>query len=487
MGHEPQWPKYLALCCVVFHNSTVVFTMRYTQVRRVEGEAKYLTTTTVFVTEVLKLIAGFVLVAVEQEGPIAAFAAFFSTLRAAPLDGLRLLVPGLLYALQNNLLFIALSNLNGAVYSVSYQLKTLMTAVFSVCFLGRKLSRTQWLSVIALTAGVALLQLKKTGDGSGADGDSGGKTAAAAAATAAAATAVSTVTNSTQLSGGDAATAILALKRKVQEAEAAVAAATSAGRGAVSAEGPRLGSNIPTGSQQMLGLAAVLGACVTSGFCGVYMEKLLKQGGVSLWMKNVQMALFSMPMALAGAYWVDGEKIRHGGFLQGYNTLVWTVVLLNALGGLAIAAVLRYADNIVKCFASAVAVLVSCFLSNLLGEFEPTVEFTCGTCLVLAATLTYGLGLPLDLGRRICTKLGAADPARARTLAVVSVLLTTLFALSVLGLLDMSASWKMLAALPAVQPGQSFLDVSHDTPATPLPTPVGGLSLGASEASKPLG
>lgn len=48
-------------------------------------------------------------------------------------------VPAGLYTLQNNLLFIALQNLDGATYQVTYQLKIFTTAMFSVMMLGRKL------------------------------------------------------------------------------------------------------------------------------------------------------------------------------------------------------------------------------------------------------------------------------------------------------------------------------------------------------------
>ncbi len=41
--------------------------------------------------------------------------------------------------------------------------------------------------------------------------------------------------------------------------------------------------------QQMIGLGAVLSSTLTSGFAGVYFEKILKTGPTSVWIRNIQL------------------------------------------------------------------------------------------------------------------------------------------------------------------------------------------------------
>ena len=43
------------------------------------------------------------------------------------------------------------------------------------------------------------------------------------------------------------------------------------------------------GSDRLLGFLAVIAACFSSGFAGVYFEKILKGTPVSLWMRNIQL------------------------------------------------------------------------------------------------------------------------------------------------------------------------------------------------------
>lgn len=44
----------------------------------------------------------------------------------------------------------------------------------------------------------------------------------------------------------------------------------------------------------------------------------------------------------------DGAGISEKGFFWGYDSFVWFTVIQNALGGLLVAVVVKYADNILK-------------------------------------------------------------------------------------------------------------------------------------------
>lgn len=78
-------------------------------------------------------------------------------------------------------------------------------------------------------------------------------------------------------------------------------------------------------------------------------------------------------LALIGVFLVDGAKVSSGGFIQGYNFNVVLVIALQSFGGLCIAVVIKYADNILKVFATSVSIILSCLASYyLLNDFQPT-------------------------------------------------------------------------------------------------------------------
>ena len=112
-------------------------------------------------------------------------------------------------------------------------------------------------------------------------------------------------------------------------------------------------------------------------------------------MRNVQLAILSVPLGLCTAFVKDGSKISEHGFLHGYDSFVWFTVAQNALGGLLVAVVVKYADNILKGFATSVSIIVSGLVSwLLLDDLSPGPGFMAGACLVLAASLLYSLPNP---------------------------------------------------------------------------------------------
>ena len=68
------------------------------------------------------------------------------------LDTARVAVPALLYTIQNNLIYVALANIEVVAFQVLYQTKLLLTALLSFCFLGSRFSVLQWASLLMLTA-----------------------------------------------------------------------------------------------------------------------------------------------------------------------------------------------------------------------------------------------------------------------------------------------------------------------------------------------
>eukprot|EP00934_Nitzschia_sp_Nitz4_P008254 Nitzschia sp. Nitz4//scaffold57_size113557//78210//79468//NITZ4_004001-RA/size113557-processed-gene-0.46-mRNA-1//-1//CDS//3329554876//8244//frame0 len=140
---------------------------------------------------------------------------------------------------------------------------------------------------------------------------------------------------------------------------------------------------------RFVGLIAVLCAACTSGFSGVYFEKILKGSKTSLWVRNVQMGLPSIAIALITVFAKDSVDVAKQGFLGGYTPLVWVVVTVQAVGGLIVAVVVKYADNVLKVFATSFSIVISCILSAIFLDFHATYSFIVGASFVVIATGLY--------------------------------------------------------------------------------------------------
>uniref|UniRef100_A0A8B9MCL8 Solute carrier family 35 member A1 n=2 Tax=Accipiter nisus TaxID=211598 RepID=A0A8B9MCL8_9AVES len=149
--------KLYCLTVMTLVAATYTVALRYT--RTVDTEL-YFSTTAVCITEVIKLFLSVGILAKETGSLTRLITSLKENVFGSPTELLKLSVPSLVYALQNNMAFVALSNLDAAVYQVTYQLKIPCTALCTVLMLNRTLSKLQWFSVFMLCGGVTLVQWK---------------------------------------------------------------------------------------------------------------------------------------------------------------------------------------------------------------------------------------------------------------------------------------------------------------------------------------
>lgn len=222
------------------------------------------------------------------------------------------MIPGLLYTLQNNLQYIAASNLEPAVFQVTYQIKMLTTAILSVTMLNKKLKPRQWGGVSLLMIGLVMVQLSQSNN-------------------------IKDVVN----------------------------------------------------NDKLIGFSAVLSACTLAGFAGCYLERILKGCSTSLWIRNIQLSFWGITLGTLSMLIKDGRKVKNNGFFYGYNKIVFSVITIQAVGGLLISLVVRYGDALLKGFATGLAIILTTIISVLFFDFKITPQYLFGAGLTLIAVLMY--------------------------------------------------------------------------------------------------
>lgn len=333
--------RYGSLAIVVLQTTVTVLLLRYSRTRETDL-APYLASTAVLSSECCKFFVCVITLFVHAGYSLKGTCRHFLTeIVYNPRETAKLIIPSGLYAVQNNLLYLALSNLDAATYQVTYQLKILTTAIFSVCLLRKQIQPMQWISLLMLTLGVALVQIP-------AD------------------------TFSSSLDGTD----------------ADIDDEVSKGKGI---DDPNIKEHIA--QNPTLGLMAVLTACFSSGLAGVYFEMLVKTGAqTSIVIRNLQLGLFSLVFASMAVMYNDANEVLQNGFFQGYDVVVILIVLIQAFGGLVVAIVVKYADNILKVFATSISIILSSILSYLILDDLTGAGplFLMGTVLVITSTVMYG-------------------------------------------------------------------------------------------------
>jgi UDP-galactose transporter len=159
----------------------------------------------------------------------------------------------------------------------------------------------------------------------------------------------------------------------------------------------------------LTGILAVALACVTSGLAGVYFEMVLKGSSADLWIRNVQLSLFSLIPALLPTFFPNfsltsifsssesaaAQSLEPRPFLfENFGFWAWATVLCQVVGGLVTALVIKYSDNILKGFATSLSIVLSFLAGVCLFDFRITLSFVVGCSTVLGATYLYNKPTP---------------------------------------------------------------------------------------------
>ena len=160
-----QGRKWASLLVLVVQNCSLILIMRYSRTIS-SPQDMYISSTAVVFCELLKFLISAVCLYVQDKSKSHFVHHIVNDIATHHLEFLKLLIPAGLYVIQNNLQYIAATNLSAPVFQLLSQLKIVTTAVFFVMLLSRKLSIVQWCSIVALSCGVALVQMQNDSSGS---------------------------------------------------------------------------------------------------------------------------------------------------------------------------------------------------------------------------------------------------------------------------------------------------------------------------------
>ncbi|KAI0034055.1 nucleotide-sugar transporter-domain-containing protein, partial [Vararia minispora EC-137] len=343
--------KYVSLVTLAVQNAALSIVMHYSRVSTPPSLA-YSPATAVLLNEILKgLISFFVaLYRISRTNVPDPFSQLLRDIFSR--DCWKLSIPALLYVVQNSLQFVAISNLPVATFQVTYQMKILTTAAFSVALLRKRINPVKWAALFLLALGVAIVQIQTTASSSSSPPND-----------------IPSVVGSAHE------------YRHIM--------------------------------RPLRGFGAVTAACFTSGLAGVYFEMVLKNSRADLWVRNVQLSFFSLPPALLPV--LLNPPVLGAHMLANFGPWAWATVGVQVLGGLVTALVIKYSDNILKGFATSLSIVLSFLASVALFDFHITPSFSLGASTVLAATWLYNQPAgsePRVLVSVVSSATGAKDTRR---------------------------------------------------------------------------
>jgi len=345
----------MVLILLAVQNCSKNLLMRYVM----KDRPKFLTSAAVLGSEFIKLSLSTLYILLVMKKP---FSSILTYLHQDRRNTLLLAVPASAYNLQMSLEYVALANLDAAVFSVLVQTKLLFTATFAAVVLRTRLKYIQVISLVLLTSGVMLCNLSNA-------------------------------------KGGDSSSSTLWDTHTIKGITATLGIAVSSGFASVYTE------KVIKATQRNAAMAGVApqqqqsggsNASANSMSTGVVVDS--SQYGLAY--TQVQLALMSLITIGVYACINDFKQIVEYGLFYNFTMSAFASVLSSALGGLIVAAVLKYADSVLKGYATAVSVILTGVLSMLLFGSTLTLIYYMGIINVVTAVLLYN---GRDMDQLVCS------------------------------------------------------------------------------------
>lgn len=331
--------KTLLLSVLVIQNCSSVMVGRFTR-SSAPPDQRYDVAHMIMLTELLKLILSAIIeFLLNGRSSVLSSLSFSTSFQLAP--------PALLYLIQNSLVFVSLAYLSVPTFQVLYQSKLIVTAILSTLFLNHTYKIRQWIGLFLLTSGVTVITVSEGRNESG------------------------------------------------------------------TLQGKR--------SDTAFGVSLVLISCLCSSLAGIYFEALIKDiknswscfsccfsdnaeknqsvetniTTGSVWVRNIQLSAITLLIALAQELFIQVKSMKadtrkpHRDFFAGFTPWVYVQILLLGVGGLIVAAAIKYTDSVRKGMATGISVVLSSLLSNLVfGSILP-MFFSAGVTLVILGLILF--------------------------------------------------------------------------------------------------
>merc|ERR1712232_201338 len=248
-------------------------------------------------------------------------------------------VPGLPYAVQNQLIFYAVANLQPAMFQLASKMKFVSTALLSRIVLKKTLTQVQWIGIVLLMLGLV-------------------------------------VSKSPLIMG-------------CGSHHSVPVPATSDKSPALAQDQVQTGASYDN-SRFVVGMMLVTVTSTLSGASGIANEFLLKQHdeGVSVLLKNAQLYLWGVVFNGFGCI-LEVTSKGNSDPLHGFGPWTWVIVFLRSCEGVSISFIMQYMDNIVKCFVSAALVYTTALSSYLIFGEAIDLIFLLGLLICSLALVLY--------------------------------------------------------------------------------------------------